>query len=181
MATPADAIETEAAVKSLIADPGPAYLRLERIPVNTVNNHPGYRFELGKGTVLAEGGDLTIISNGLMVQPVLEVAEQLRKENITVRVINMHTVKPIDRELIIKAARETGAIVTVENHNIIGGLGSAVAEVLSENCAVAFKRIGVNDSFGKSGTFADIMAKYGLDRDGITARIMELLKGKQSW
>jgi transketolase len=176
---PADAIETEAIVKSLITEEGPAYLRLERIPVKTINNYPGYQFKLGKGSVLTEGGDLTVITNGLMVQIVLEVAEQLLKESIKARVINMPTVKPIDQELIIQAAKETGAVVTVENHNIIGGLGSTVAEVLSENCAAApLKRIGVNDSFGKSGTFTDIMAKYGLDVKGITAQIRELLKKK---
>ena len=175
---PSDAIETDEIVKSLIAEPGPAYLRLERIPLDVINNNPAYKFKLGKGSLLADGGDLTIITNGLMVQPSLEVYEQLLKENIKARVINMHTIKPIDKEIIIKSAKETGALVTIENHNIIGSLGSAVAEVLSENCAIPFKRIGVNDSFGKSGKFADIMDKYGLDTKSIMGQIKALLKIK---
>lgn len=175
---PADAIETAAVVKCLIDESGPAYLRLERIPLDVINNNPSYQFQLGKGSLLTEGGDLTIFTNGLMVQTCLEVHEQLLKENIKVRVINMHTIKPIDQEIIIQSAKETGAIVTIENHNVIGGLGSAVAEVLSENQGVPFKRIGVNDSFGKSGKFADIMDKYGLDVKGIIGQIKAVLKNK---
>ncbi len=175
---PADAIETAAVVKCLIDEPGPAYLRLERIPLDVMNNHPSYQFQLGKGSLLTEEGDLTIFTNGIMVQTCLEVHEQLLKENIKARVVNMHTIKPIDQEIIIQSAKETGAIVTIENHNVIGGLGSAVAEVLSENQGVPFKRIGVNDSFGKSGKFADIMDKYGLDVKGIIGQIKALLNNK---
>ncbi len=175
---PADAIETAEVVKCLIDESGPAYLRLERIPLDVINNNPSYQFQLGKGSLLTEGGDLTIFTNGLMVQTCLEVHEQLLKENIKARVVNMHTIKPIDQEIIIQSAKETEAIVTIENHNVIGGLGSAVAEVLSENQGVPFKRIGVNDSFGKSGKFADIMDKYGLDVKGIIGQIKALLNNK---
>ena len=176
---PADAIETEEAVKAMLIEQGPAYLRLERIPLNLINNRPDYRFKIGQGSIIANGNDLTILTNGLMIPAVLEVYEKLLKDNIKARIINMHTVKPIDKNIIIRSAQETGAVITVENHNIIGGLGSAVAEVLSENCAVPFKRVGVNDCFGKSGKFADLIKKYNLTAKEIIDQIKGVLAKKK--
>lgn len=159
---PSDAVETEAAIKAISEMNGPCYVRLGRAAVNVINDRPEYKFEIGKGVTLKEGNYLTIIATGIMVDAALEASEVLKEEGINARVINIHTIKPIDSELIIKAAKETGAIVTAEEHNIIGGLGSAVAEVVTENYPVPVLKVGVKDTFGESGKPNQLLEKYGL-------------------
>ena len=159
---PSDAVETEAAIKAISEMNGPCYVRLGRAAVNVINDRPEYKFEIGKGVTLKEGNDLTIIATGIMVDAALEASEVLKEEGINARVINIHTIKPIDSELIIKAAKETGTIVTAEEHNIIGGLGSAVAEVVTENYPVPVLKVGVKDTFGESGKPNQLLEKYGL-------------------
>ncbi|MGV3026826.1 transketolase family protein [Clostridium thermobutyricum] len=159
---PSDAVETEAAIKAISEMNGPCYVRLGRAAVNVINDRQEYKFEIGKGVTLKEGNDLTIIATGIMVDAALEASEVLKEEGINARVINIHTIKPIDSELIIKAAKETGAIVTAEEHNIIGGLGSAVAEVVTENYPVPVLKVGVKDTFGESGKPNQLLEKYGL-------------------
>jgi transketolase len=176
---PCDNNETKAAVKAAIDHKGPVYIRLGRSPVDSVTNQDDYRFELGKGVELAEGKDVTIIATGLMVQEALKAAAMLKSEHLSVRVIDLHTVKPIDKEVIIKAATETGAIVTAEEHNIYGGLGSAVAEVLVENYWVPMLRVGVNDVFGHSGTPEELANKYGISPDHIVAKVKTVLRMKK--
>ena len=160
--SPSDAVETEAVIKAIIDYDGPCYVRLGRSGVNVINDNPEYKFELGKAVTLREGKDATIIATGIMVDAALEAYNMLSEEGIKVRVLNIHTIKPIDEEAIIKAARETGTIVTAEEHNIIGGLGSAVAEVVSGNAPVPVLRVGVKDTFGESGKPKDLLEKYGL-------------------
>lgn len=176
--SPGDAVEAKEAVKAAIDHKGPVYLRFGRLPVPVVNDEKTYKFELGKGVLLAGGNDGTIIANGLMVPQALEARKQLLEEGINVRVINIHTIKPIDEEIIIKAAKETGFIVTAEEHNIIGGLGSAVAEVLSEKYPVPMSRVGVQDCFGKSGTPKDLLKEYGLTAQDIINHVKKLIKNK---
>ncbi len=177
---PCDGSEMTAAVKALLDYEGPAYLRLGRLAVDTVTDAiPGYKFELGKGATLREGSDVTVIAVGLMVQKALAAAETLAAEGISVRVIDMHTVKPLDVELVEKAARETGCVVTTEEHNIIGGLGEAVCACLSERCPVPVLRHGVEDTFGRSGKAEQVLEHYGLTADGIAARVREALKLKK--
>lgn len=156
---PADDIETEAAIKAVAEMEGPCYVRLGRMAVSRVNDETNYNFVIGKGITLAEGNDVAIIATGIMVEAALEAKEELAKEGINTRVINIHTIKPIDEELIIKAAKETGVIVTAEEHSVIGGLGSAVAEVVSENCPVPVLRVGVKDTFGESGKPNELLEK----------------------
>lgn len=175
---PSDAVETRAAIHAVAEMEGPAYVRLGRLAVPVINDEASYKFEIGKGITLKEGKDISIIATGLMVNEALEAAKDLEARGIQARVINIHTIKPIDQELIIKAARETGAIVTAEEHNIIGGLGSAVAEVLSENYPVPLKRIGTRDTFGESGKPDELMKKYGLTRENIVEAAVELMKKK---
>ncbi|KNY27383.1 transketolase family protein [Pseudobacteroides cellulosolvens] len=177
--SPADAVETRAAVKAAIETKGPFYLRLGRLACPVIFDENDYKFELGKGIEIASGNDLTIISTGYMVHLSLEASKLLENEGIKARVINIHTIKPIDRDIIVKAAKETGAILTVEEHSIIGGLGSAVAEVVVENCPVAMKRIGVNDKFGKSGKPDALLEKYGLTKEAIVSGAKELLGSKK--
>jgi len=176
--SPADATETRLAVKAAIEHDGPVYLRLGRLAVPTLFDD-NYKFELGKGVTLADGKDVTIVATGLMVQYALEAKEILAKEGIEARVINIHTIKPIDEDIIIKAAKETGALVTAEEHNIIGGLGSAVAEVLAENYPVPLKRVGVEDKFGKSGKPAKLLEMYGLTAENIANKAREAIKMKK--
>ena len=176
---PCDGHEMKLAVEALLNYDGPAYLRLGRAAVETVTDEvEGYRFELDKGAVLADGKDVTVIAVGMMVQLALKAREILAAEGISVRVIDMHTIKPLDNELVIKAAKETGCIVTSEEHNIIGGLGSAVAECLSENCPTPLVRHGVNDEFGRSGTAAAVLEYYGLTAEVLCDKIREALKKK---
>ena len=174
--SPSDGIEAEAAIKAVSEFNGPCYVRLGRMPVNTVNDFEGYKFEIGKGVKLKEGKDATIIANGIMVDAALEAKEILLGEGIDVSVINIHTLKPIDEEIIIKAAKETKAIVTAEEHSIIGGLGSAVSEVVSENHPVKVKKVGLNDCFGESGTPGELLEKYGLTAKNIVAKVKEAIQ-----
>jgi transketolase len=159
---PADGVETEAVVRAAAAYKGPVYIRLGRAKVPMVYSEESCSFEWGKGITLREGSDVTIIATGIMVSMALEAAEDLMSGGISARVIDMHTIKPIDRELIVKAALETGAVVTAEEHSVIGGLGSAVAEVLGETVPVPVIRVGVEDTFGESGTAEELLIKYGL-------------------
>ena len=175
---PADDIETEAAIKAVAEMEGPCYVRLGRMAVSRVNDETNYNFVIGKGITLAEGNDVAIIATGIMVEAALEAKEELAKEGINARVINIHTIKPIDEELIIKAAKETGVIVTAEEHSIIGGLGSAVAEVVSEKCPVPVLRVGVKDTFGESGKPNELLEKYGLTSNNIVNKVKEVIKLK---
>lgn len=159
---PADHYEMRAAVKAAIEYNGPVYLRLGRLAVESVNNNDDYTFEIGKGITLRDGSDITVIATGLLVGEAVKAADALKNEGISVRVIDMHTIKPIDRKIILKAAKETGKIVTAEEHNVIGGLGDAVASVLSEECPTPLVKIGVNDEFGYSGPAVDLLKQFGL-------------------
>ena len=176
---PADDIETEAAIKAVAEMEGPCYVRLGRMAVSRVNDEANYNFVIGKGITLAEGNDVAIIATGIMVEAALEAKEELAKEGINARVINIHTIKPIDEELIIKAAKETGVIVTAEEHSIIGGLGSAVAEVVSEKCPVPVLRVGVKDTFGESGKPNELLEKYGLTSKDIVNKVKKALELKK--
>ena len=176
---PCDGHEMKLTVEALLNYDGPAYLRLGRAAVDTVTDEiPGYKFELDKGVTLADGGDVTVIATGMMVQVALQARETMAKEGVSVRVIDMHTVKPLDSELVLKAAKETGCIVTSEEHSIVGGLGGAVAEFVSENCPVPVVRHGVNDEFGRSGKAAEVLEAYGLTADGLCGRVREALAKK---
>ena len=167
---PADAIEARAAVLAAAEWDGPVYMRFGRLAV-PVCLPEDYKFEIGKAVTLVEGTDATVIATGLMVNEALKAAEALKEEGISVRVVNMATIKPIDREAIVAAARETGVIVTAEEHNVIGGLGSAVAEVVAETVPVPVIRVGVEDTFGKSGPALEVLAAYGLDSASIAAKV----------
>lgn len=172
---PADGVEAEKMIFAAAEFNGPMYVRLGRSAVPTLFNED-YNFEIGKGAVLKEGNDATIIACGMMVNEAILAADMLKEENINVRVINMSTIKPIDTELIIKAAKETKAIVTAEEHSIIGGLGSAVSEVVSENCPTIVKKVGINDCFGESGTPAELLEKYGLTAKHIVEKVKEAMQ-----
>ncbi len=174
---PADAAEARLAVKAAMEYEGPVYLRFGRLAVPVIFDE-SYQFEIGKGVELAEGSDVTLIGTGLMVPAALEAREILAEEGIQARVINMATIKPIDKEIIIKAAQETGAIVTAEEHNVIGGLGSAVAEVLCENQPVPMLRVGTQDVFGRSGKPNPLLESYGLDAKTIVAKVKEAIAMK---
>ena len=178
--SPCDGPEMELAVKALLEYEGPAYMRLGRLAVESVTDTiPGYSFEIGKGSVLKDGSDVTVIATGMMVQCACEAAEALAAEGVSVRVIDMHTIKPIDRELVLQAARETGCIVTSEEANIIGGLGSAVAEVVSEGCPVPVVRHGVADEFGRSGKAQAVLDAYKLNASGIAEKVRYALTLKK--
>ena len=169
---PSDYIEARAAVRAAYEYEGPVYMRFGRLAVPILNDRPDYKFELGKGVVLREGKDLTIFATGLPVYNCLEAAERLAAEDgIDAQVINIHTIKPIDEELIVAAAEKTGKIVTVEEHSVIGGLGSAVCDVLSEKAPTRVMKIGINDTFGESGPALELLKKYGLDTDGIYEKL----------
>lgn len=167
---PADAVEARAAVEAAIKYEGPVYLRFGRLAVPVFNDPASYKFELGKGIELCDGKDVTIIATGIMVDMAVKAAEAIKAEGISARVINIHTIKPIDREIIVKAAKETGAIVTAEEHNVIGGLGSAVAEVVCEEHPVPVVRVGVEDQFGRSGKVPALLELYGLTPENIAAK-----------
>ena len=172
---PSDYVEAIAAVKAAYEYVGPCYLRFGRLAVPVINDTPDYKFEIGKAVTLREGKDVTIIATGLTVSTSLEAAELLEKDGISAKVINMHTIKPIDKEAIINAAKETGKVVTVEEHSVIGGLGSAVCSVLSENYPTLIKKIGVYDRYGESGPATELVKKYGLDGEGIYNSVKEFL------
>ena len=159
---PSDDVEAKAAVEAALNTNGPFYLRFGRFAVPVINDRPDYKFELGRGVQLADGTDVTLVATGLMVSMALEARELLAAEGISARVINIHTIKPIDRDILAKAAAETGALVTAEEHNIIGGLGAAVTEVICETAPVPVVRVGMNDTYGHSGTVPALLEQYGL-------------------
>ncbi|MBQ1901892.1 MAG: transketolase family protein [Lachnospiraceae bacterium] len=172
---PADDVEARAAVKAAYEMEGPVYLRFGRLAVPVINTNPDYKFEIGKGTLLKEGTDLTIVATGLEVNESLEAAKMLEADGIHAEVINIATIKPLDEEIIIESAKKTGKVVTVEEHSVIGGLGSAVAECLAEKCPTLMKRIGVYDVFGESGPAVDLLHKYELDAEGIYKQIKDFM------
>ena len=174
---PADDVEAFQAVLAAADFDGPVYMRFGRLAVPRVNSED-YKFELGKGVTLKDGKDVTIVATGLMVNEALIAADELKAEGIDARVINIHTIKPIDKEILIRAAKETGAIVTAEEHSIIGGLGSAVTEVLSELCPVPVLRLGVEDTFGKSGPAVELLKIFGLDAKHIAEKARAAVKLK---
>ena len=166
---PADAVEARAAVLAMASYIGPTYLRFGRLAVPTYNDESTYKFEVGKGITLKDGKDITIIATGLMVTEAMEAVNALHEQGIDARLINIHTIKPIDRDIIIKAAKETGKIITVEEHSVIGGLGSAVCDVALEECPVPVIKIGVKDTFGHSGAAKDLLKEFGLCAENIVA------------
>lgn len=174
---PADAVESRLAVKAAIDYNGPVYLRFGRLAVPTIFDE-NYTFEIGKGVKLSDGKDVTIIATGLLVPNAIEAAAALAEQGISARVVNMPTIKPIDRDIIIAAAKETGAIVTAEEHNVIGGLGSAVAEVLVEECPVPMLRVGTQDVFGRSGKPYELLELYGLDTKTIVEKAKAAISKK---
>ncbi len=177
--SPCDGPEMRLAVKALLDYDGAAYLRLGRLAVESVTDSiPGYSFRLGKGAVLRDGADATVIATGMMVQMALQAARTLAEEGVSVRVVDMHTIKPLDYELVLKAALETRCIVTAEEHTVIGGLGSAVAEFLAEHCPVPVLRHGVHDEFGRSGKAQAVLEAYGLTPAGIADQVRQALKRK---
>ena len=172
---PADDIEARQAVKAAYDYHGPVYLRLAHL-ASPVFNSEDYKFELGKGVTLRDGSDVTLVATGLPVTAAMEAADMLAGCGISARVINMHTIKPIDQEILLKAARETGKIVTIEEHSVIGGLGGAVCESITEKCPVPVCRIGIQDQFGVSGPALDLYKLYGLDAEGIFKRVKEFVE-----
>ncbi|MFT3984118.1 MAG: transketolase family protein [Lachnospiraceae bacterium] len=176
---PCDANETREAVRAMIAYDGPCYLRTSRIGGEEITmNAPGYQFTIGKGAVLKDGKDVTIIACGLMVQKALEAGKQLETEGISAKVVDMHSIKPLDKELILRSAEETGAIVTVEEHNVIGGLGAAVAEVIVKNRPTPVEMVGVEDQFGRSGPGEELLKLYGLTTENIIEKAKKAISRK---
>ncbi|MBQ2923258.1 MAG: transketolase family protein [Tyzzerella sp.] len=173
---PADDVEARAAVKAAFEYVGPVYIRFGRLAVPVINDEDNYKFEIGKGVVLKEGTDVTIFATGLEVCEAMQAAEMLKKDGINAEVVNIHTIKPIDKELVIASATKTGKVVTVEEHFTIGGLGSAVCEVLSENAPTKVLRIGVDDVFGESGPALELIHKYELDAEGIYKKVKAFVK-----
>ena len=173
---PSDDIESKAAVRAAIETDGPFYLRFGRFAVPVINDRPDYKFEVGKGIVLREGTDVTIAATGLCVSSALDAAEKLAADGISAEVINFHTIKPLDKELLIASAKKTGKVVTAEEHSVIGGLGGAVCEALSEAAPTPVLRIGIQDVFGESGTAAELLHKYQLDGEGIYDQVKAWIK-----
>lgn len=173
---PSDDVEAKAAVKAAIEIEGPVFLRFGRAAVPVINDKPDYKFEVGKGVLLREGTDVTIVACGITVSSALEAAEMLAADGVSAEVINIHTVKPLDKDIIIASAKKTGKVVTAEEHSVIGGLGSAVCDCLSENLTTPVLKIGMQDIFGESGTAAALVEKYGLDGKGIYAKVKEYVK-----
>ncbi len=170
---PADDVEARACVEAACEYEGPVFMRFGRAAVPVINDRPDYKFEIGKGVIVRDGKDFTIIANGILVDSALKAAELFEAEGVSVRVVNMATVKPIDADLVIKCAKETGKIITAEEHSVIGGLGSAVCEVLSENFPTPVQRIGIYDRFGESGSAADLIKKFRIDGQGVYEQIKE--------
>lgn len=173
---PSDDVEARAAVRAAAEMDGPVYMRFGRLAVPVINDTLDYKFEIGKGNVVKEGTDVAIIANGLCVAEALEAAKKLEADGISAKVINMATVKPLDNELVLAAAKETGKVVTVEEHSVIGGLGSAVCDVLSENLPTPVLKIGVNDEFGHSGPAVELIKEFGLDGDSIAEKVKAFVK-----
>lgn len=176
---PADHYEMIEAVKAAYAHKGPVYIRLGRLAVDSFNDPATYKFELGKGITLCQGNDITIIATGLVVRESLLACEELKAKGINARLINIHTIKPIDRDIIIKAAKETGRIVTVEEHNVIGGLGDAVCDVVSAECPVKVTKIGVNDKFGYSGPAKELLEIFGLCKNNIAKVVADIVNNEK--
>ena len=176
---PSDAVEARAAVIAAAEYVGPVYLRFGRANVPTVNDSPNYKFEIGKGVTMADGSDVSIVASGITVHIALDAAKLLAEQGISARVINIHTIKPIDRDILTKAAKETGAILTVEEHNIIGGLGSAVCEVVSGECPVPVVRMGMMDEYGRSASAAQLLEYYGYTAENIAAKAKEAIAKKK--
>lgn len=172
---PADDTEARAAVRAAYETDGPFYVRLGRLAVPVINDPETYKFELGKGVVMREGTDVTIVACGLMVGEALEAAERLAAEGVSAEVINMHTIKPIDADLIAASAAKTGHVVTAEEHSVVGGLGSAVCEVLSQRCPTPVRMVGIQDTFGESGPAVELLHKYGVDADHVVSAAREVL------
>ena len=170
---PSDDVEAKAAVRAALEYDGPVYIRFGRAAVPVINDKPDYKFEIGKGTVVREGKDVTIVATGICVDSAIGAAEKLAADGIDAEVINICTIKPLDEEIIVNSAKKTGKVVTVEEHSVIGGLGSAVCDVLSEKAPTKVTKIGVYDRFGESGPAAALVEKYGLDAKGIYAKIKE--------
>lgn len=175
---PADATEAKLALFAAYELDGPVYIRFGRLAVPVIFGDD-YKFEIGKGVTLKDGNDVTIIASGLLVNEALEAYETLKEQGINARIINMPTIKPIDEEIIVKAAKETGAIVTAEEHSVIGGLGEAVASVVTEKCPVPVLKVGVNDTFGKSGPAVELLEKFGLSDGNIVEKVKAILKLKK--
>ncbi len=173
---PADDVEARAAVKAAAEYEGPVYLRFGRLAVPVINDEATYKFEIGKGITLREGTDLTIVATGLCVNSALEAAEKLAAEGVSAEVINIHTIKPLDEELVLASAKKTGKVVTVEEHSVIGGLGSAVCDVLSEKLPTPVKKIGVYDTYCESGPAVKLLEKYKLDGNGVYEQIKDWMK-----
>ena len=174
---PADGVETKGAIRAAAAMKGPVYVRLGRNKVQTI--FPAdHSFEIGKGSEMVSGGDMTFITTGLMTAQAIAAAERLKAEGVSARVIHIGTIKPLDQEIILRAARETGAIVTAEEHSVVGGLGGAVAELLSERCPTLMKRIGINDRFGTSGKAEELLKYFGLTAEGLVEAAREILQRK---
>jgi transketolase len=174
-----DPVEAELATRAAAAFKGPVYLRLSRAEVPVVLDKATYRFEIGRGVTLVEGSDLTIVATGYMLVKALEAAETLAARGVKARVVNMHTIKPIDKELLIACARDTGAIVTAEEHSVFGGLGGAVSEVLAKHCPVPLEFVGVEDTFTESGDYEKLLVKYGLSAANIVAKAERVLRRKK--
>lgn len=172
---PSDDIEAKAAVQAAYEHDGPVYMRFGRLAVPIINDNPDYKFEIGKGVTLREGKDVAIIATGLCVSESLAAAEKLAADGIDAKVINIHTIKPLDEDLMVTAAKECGKVVTVEEHSVIGGLGSAVCEALSHKAPTPVKTIGVQDCFGESGPAVALLEKYGLNAKGIYASVKEFV------
>lgn len=173
---PCDDVEAKAAVKAALDFNGPVYMRFGRLAVPVINNADDYKFELGKGVVLREGTDVTIAATGLMVYEAVEAAKTLEAEGISAQVVNIHTIKPLDKELIAQCAEKTGLIITAEEHSVIGGLGSAVAETVTEMCPVPVVKIGVNDEYGHSGPALELLKEFGLSAENIVKTVKEAMK-----
>ena len=177
---PADAVEAAAALKYAIETDGPFYIRFGRYAVPVVHDSATYRFEPGKGDTLMDGSDVTVVTTGMMAETAIQAAAILSVRGLSARIINIHTIKPLDRAIIKKAAAETGAIVVLEEHNIIGGLGSAVAECVAETCPCPVLRVGVQDTFGRSGKVPPLLELYGLNTETVVANIETALRLKQA-
>ena len=172
---PSDDIEAKAAVKAAYEHEGPVYMRFGRLATPIINDNAEYKFEIGKGVTLREGTDVAIIATGLCVSESLAAAEKLAADGINAKVINIHTIKPLDEELVVAAAKECGKVVTVEEHSVIGGLGAAVCETLSRKAPTPVKTVGIQDCFGESGPAVALLKKYGLDAEGIYASVKDFL------
>jgi len=172
---PADDIEAKAAVRAALEYEGPVYIRFGRAAVPVINDKPDYKFEIGKGTVVREGTDVTIVATGICVDSALGAAEKLAADGISAEVVNICTIKPLDKDIIINSAKKTGKVVTVEEHSVIGGLGSAVCDALSESLPTPVKKIGMQDIFGESGSAGELIAKYGIDAQGVYTSVKEFL------